>query len=142
MNALLSRVIARLVRVGRLRVEFFNGEVREFGDGTGPVVGVRLTDRSVLWDIVTDPELKFGEAYMDGRIVITEGELYDLIAVGSANLWKSNGLAWIKVMEQWRARLRTATHSARTRSRRNGASHYDLDPRLYDLSLDADRQYS
>lgn len=142
MSAFVSRIISKLVRVGRLKVEFHDGTKREFGDGTGKRVGVKLTDRRVLWDLVTDPELKFGEAYMDGRFVITEGELYDMIDIASANLGRSDGLAWIKFMEKLRHRLRFTRRNDRDSARRNVASHYDLDHRLYDLFLDADRQYS
>jgi cyclopropane-fatty-acyl-phospholipid synthase len=142
MSALISRIVSKLVRTGRLRVEYPDGKSQEYGDGAGPLVGIRLTDRSVAWDVVMDPELKFGEAYMDGRIVITEGDLYDLLAVGSANLWKSDGLAWIKGLEKIRSRLKSWTRNDRKAARSNVASHYDLDHRLYDLFLDADRQYS
>jgi cyclopropane-fatty-acyl-phospholipid synthase len=143
MSALMSRIISRLVRYGRLRVEFYNGAVRDFGDGSGPPVAIKFADRRALWELLRDPELKFGEIYMDGRLLVTQGDLYDLLAIGSANLWKSDGLAWIKAMEwvrdhftRWRAR------NDRRRARKNVASHYDLDHRLYDLFLDDDRQYS
>src|ERR1700684_801038 len=98
MSAFESRLISKLVHFGRLRVEFYNGVVRDFGDGSGPPVAIKFTDRLALWELLRDPELKFGELYMDGRLLLTQGDLYDLLAVGSANLWKGQGLAWIKAM--------------------------------------------
>jgi cyclopropane-fatty-acyl-phospholipid synthase len=143
MSAWISRVVSKLVRHGRLRVEFFDGTVGDYGDGTGPQVGLRFADKSALWDLLRDPELYLGELYMDGRVRVTEGDLYDLLAIGSANLWKEGGPAWIKVLERVRDSVKIwNSRNDRGRSRKNVAVHYDLDHRLYDLFLDADRQYS
>ena len=143
MSALISRVISKLVRFGRLRVEFFDGSTREFGDGAGPEIAIRFADKRALWELVRDPELKLGELYMDGRLLLTQGDLYDFLAIGSANLWKSDGLAWIKLLEKARDAVKTwKQRNDRRRARKNIATHYDLDHRLYDLFLDADRQYS
>jgi cyclopropane-fatty-acyl-phospholipid synthase len=143
MNALISRIISKLIRFGRLRVEFPGGVARDFGDGTGPQVAVRFADHSAIWQLLRDPELKLGELYMDGRLQVTRGDVYDLLALGTANLWKGGELTWIKAIEKIRDRLtRWRTRNDRPRARKNVASHYDLDHRLYDLFLDADRQYS
>ena len=57
---------------------------------------------------------------MDGRLDVTQGDLYDLLAVGSANLWKSDGLAWIKALEKLRARLMSLDgRNDRGRARKN-----------------------
>ncbi len=45
MSALISQIISKLVRFGRLRVEFFDGTSREFGDGAGPEIAVRFADK-------------------------------------------------------------------------------------------------
>jgi cyclopropane-fatty-acyl-phospholipid synthase len=143
MNALISRIISKIVRFGRLRVELPGGVARDFGDGTGPQIAVRFADRTAIWQLLSDPELKLGELYMDGRLLVTQGDLYDLLALGAANLWKGGGPAWIYAIEKIRDRLtRWRTRNDRRRARKNVASHYDLDHRLYDLFLDADRQYS
>ncbi len=143
MSALISQIISKLVRFGRLRVEFFDGTSREFGDGAGPEIAVRFADKQALWELVRDPELKLGELYMDGRFVVTKGDLYDFLAIGSANLWKTEGLAWLKLLEKVRDAIKSwKQRNDRRRARENIATHYDLDHRLYDLFLDADRQYS
>ncbi len=143
MNALISRTISGLVRFGRLRVEFHDGSAHDFGDGSGPQVAIRFTDRWAVWELLRDPELKLGELYMHGRLLVTQGDLYDLLAIGTANLWRDEGLAWIKLADWARDRVkRWKRRNDRKRARANVASHYDLDHRLYDLFLDADRQYS
>jgi cyclopropane-fatty-acyl-phospholipid synthase len=143
MSALISRIIRELVRVGRLKVELADGSVGHYGDGTGPQVSVRFNDKAAIWRLLRDPELELGELYMDGRLEVTQGDLYDLLAVGASNLWKSNSLAWVKALEKLRSRLLFwEGRNDRNRARKNVESHYDLDHRLYDLFLDADRQYS
>ena len=143
MSALVSRIVSKLVRFGNLTVEFPDGRVGRFGDGTGAEVGVRIADSRSLWRLLRDPELQLGELYMDGRLEITRGDLYDMLALGSANLWNNNGLAWVKALEKLRARLIFwKTRNDRPRARKNVETHYDLDHRLYDLFLDPDRQYS
>jgi cyclopropane-fatty-acyl-phospholipid synthase len=143
MSALTSRIVSKLVRVGRLTVEFPDGRVERYGDGTGPEVGVRIADRRAVWELLRDPELTFGELYMDGRLEIAKGDLYDLMALGAANLPKTENIAWLKMLARLRERFKFwSQRNDRSRSRKNIESHYDLDHRLYDLFLDADRQYS
>jgi cyclopropane-fatty-acyl-phospholipid synthase len=143
MSALISRIVSKLVRVGRLKVEFADGRMERYGDGSGPEVGVRFADRRAVWDLLRDPELTFGELYMDGRLELTKGDIYDLSALGAVNMPKGDSLAWLKMLAKWRERFKfLRQRNDRAGSRKNIASHYDLDHRLYDLFLDADRQYS
>jgi cyclopropane-fatty-acyl-phospholipid synthase len=143
MSAWISRILNKLVRVGRLEIEFADGRVKSFGDGTGPDLAVRFADKGVAWEIMRDPELRFGELYMEGRIQQTRGDLYDLLALGSANLWRNDGPSWLKMMAKFRDWTQFLhQRNDKTRARKHIASHYDLDHRLYDLFLDADRQYS
>ena len=100
MSAWISNIISKLVRFGRLEIEFADGRTAKFGDGTGPDVAVRFADKAALWDLVRDPELTFGELYMDGRMLVTRGNIYDLIAMGAANLWRKDGLFWIRLLEK------------------------------------------
>ena len=132
-----------MVRYGRLEVVFPDGSTQRFGDGVGPDVAVEIKDKKAVWRLLHDPELAFGELYMEGRIEVVRGDLYDVIAVGSANLWKSDGLFWIKTLEKLRdAMLWVSRRNDRDRAKKNVEQHYDLDRRLYDLFLDQDMQYS
>ena len=40
-----------------------------------------FTDRKVAFDIVRNPRLGIGEAYMDGRVIIEDGTILDLLEV-------------------------------------------------------------
>ncbi|ESR23620.1 SAM-dependent methyltransferase [Lutibaculum baratangense] len=143
MNRILRAALSRLVESGDLTIIDARGRRDRFGDGTGEPVAARITDRATEYKLFANPELAFGEAYMDGRIVMEHGSVYDLIDI---------------LMRQDRARVMPALIAVRRglrflrrrldqlnvglRARRNVAHHYDLDGRLYDLFLDEDRQYS
>ena len=80
---------------------------------------------------------------MDGRLVVTKGDLYDLLELGARNLAELEGQPWAKALNKARLAFRGLhQRNDRRRAKRNVASHYDLDQRLYDLFLDSDRQYS
>jgi cyclopropane-fatty-acyl-phospholipid synthase len=142
---LLSKMLRRIVRNGELLVIDHDGREHRFGapDPARPRVAIRLTDRRAALDIARDPRLGAGEAYMNGRLVMVEGEIVDLVDLIRSNApWdrrggrKGLGKSGIKLA----ARLDRINWQRR--SRRNVAHHYDLSDRLYDLFLDADRQYS
>jgi cyclopropane-fatty-acyl-phospholipid synthase len=124
-------------------VETADGVKQTFGDGVGPPVGVKLLDRAAEWRLMLNPALSLGELYMEGRIVVTRGGLYDLLELGARNLAEIEDLPWAKALNRIRVAFRGLhQRNDRRRARRNVAAHYDLDARLYDLFLDSDRQYS
>jgi len=143
MSAPFRAYLRRLVRKGRLEVETADGATQMFGDGVGPPVGVKVLDRAAEWRLMLNPALSLGELYMEGRIVVTRGGLYDLLELGAKNLAEIERLPWIEAVNRVRMAFRGLhQRNDRRRARRNIAAHYDLDARLYDLFLDSDRQYS
>ena len=143
MSVIFAYFLSKLIRTGQVEIETADGQVRTYGDGTGPLVAVRLKDSKAELELMLDPELAVGELYMDGRLEVTRGDLYDVIAIGAHNLAIGGGPRWIQLASKARVWLRQwHQRNDRERARRNIASHYDLDHRLYDLFLDADRQYS
>ncbi len=139
MDRLLRAALKRFVRAGMLRVTTAGGVTFTFGDGTGTPVAVRFTTKLAELGILLDPELKLGEAYMDGTLLIEQGTLADFLAL----LSRLGPPKWARPKWAWRYALRRLTQfNRRQRARRNVAHHYDLDGRLYSLFLDADRQYS
>lgn len=143
MEGLLQRVLARIVRHGSLDVILASGKRITLGDGTGAPLTIRIT--SSVWErqIFFDPELKLGEAYMEGGLVIEQGDIAEVLAL----LMSQVGLAVPSLPAKAFMRLRylfrrLAQFNPPGRSQANVAHHYDLDGRLYSLFLDADRQYS
>jgi cyclopropane-fatty-acyl-phospholipid synthase len=142
---LLQAFFAPLVRSGRLTIVDARGRRLTFGDGGKPAVTIRLHDRWVPWFLFRRPELHIGEAYMEGRLSVEEGSLYDFLDLmtrhGDARRRPKNPLQWFFLrLDRWLKRLHQFNPAER--SRRNAAHHYDLSSQLYDLFLDADRQYS
>jgi cyclopropane-fatty-acyl-phospholipid synthase len=137
----LLRLALSHVGRGNLRVTTARGTAYTFGDGTGPLIAVRFTSAAAQRAVVLDPDLKLGEAYMDGSFVVDSGsiaEFVDMVARDKAS-WPRWALAVAAVRYGWR---RLQQFNLRSRARRNVAHHYDLDGRLYALFLDSDRQYS
>jgi cyclopropane-fatty-acyl-phospholipid synthase len=143
MSAAFRAFVRKLVRKGRLEVETSDGVVESFGDGSGPPVGLKLMDTAAERRLMLNPALTLGELYMDGRAVVTKGGLYDLLELGARSLHEIESQPWARALAKARMSLRGLhQRNNRVRAKRNVASHYDLDQRLYNLFLDPDRQYS
>ena len=141
MDRLLLIFLRRFVRRGSLTVTTAHGRTGTFGDGTGLPVAVRFTSATAQRGVLFDPELRLGEAYMDGSLVIERGSIADLLAL----LFAQDGIGarnWAvpRFIRYLFRRLQQL--NLRSRARCNVAHHYDLDGRLYSLFLDADQQYS
>jgi cyclopropane-fatty-acyl-phospholipid synthase len=117
------------------------GRTYTFGDGTGSPLAIRFTSAGAQRAVLFDPELKFGEAYMDGTIVVEQGSIADLLGLllSQGHRWPRNW-AVLRLLRYLFRRLQQL--NLRSRARNNVAHHYDLDGRLYALFLDADQQYS
>ena len=135
--------VTALIVNGDVEIALPSGHKINVGDGAGPSVALRIDDRSSLVGVMRDPTLRFGELFVDGRIVVTRGTIYDVLAITAQNLMRQGTSAWLGLLGRGRKLLsRIEPANAPRRAQRNVAHHYDLDGRLYDLFLDADRQYS
>jgi cyclopropane-fatty-acyl-phospholipid synthase len=143
MDRLLELLLRRFVRRGTLRLTTASGSTFSVGDGTGRPVAVRFATHAAQRRVFLDPELRLGEAYMDGSLVLEDGTVADLLALVLSQTPDGMPPNWAR--PQWALRYvhrRLQQFNPRSRARRNVAHHYDLDGRLYSLFLDADRQYS
>jgi cyclopropane-fatty-acyl-phospholipid synthase len=143
MDRLLEWLLRRFVRRGTLRLTTARGSVFVVGDGAGPPVAVRFTTKAAERGVLIDPELRLGEAYMDGTLVVEQGSIADLLAIVLGQTSDGMPPNWARL--QWTVRYlyrRWQQFNRPMRAQRNVAHHYDLDGRLYSLFLDADRQYS
>jgi cyclopropane-fatty-acyl-phospholipid synthase len=143
MERLLQEVLARLVRAGNLTIVLVNGHRLTCGDGSGQPIVVRFTDRGAQLAVLADPYLKLGELFMDGRLVMEEGSVYDLLELVLRESHGQRPALSARVLSSVRFALRRWKQRNRSdRAKANVAHHYDLDAGLYDLFLDSDRQYS
>ena len=138
-----SAVFKSLVQTGRLMVEDARGQRHVFGDGEPPRAGIRIKSRALERRIFFTPKLAIGEGYIDGELEIIEGDLYDFLDLCMANLGnlpQSRFHRWAETLRDKVALWQTFNpiHKAAGKVRH----HYDLNGQLFDLFLDADRQYS
>ncbi|MDP9196368.1 MAG: cyclopropane-fatty-acyl-phospholipid synthase family protein [Pseudomonadota bacterium] len=140
---LMDSVFRKVIRQGRLNVIDPQGRVFTYGPGGTPRATVRFHDSRILWRMAFSPSLALGEGYMDGRITIEEGTLYDFLDVCTRAPMAMTG-SWLMRLryglEQPLRRLQQFNPLARSMA--NVAHHYDLSPHLYTLFLDRDWQYS
>lgn len=144
MSRILQHFLATVVRHGTLDVTMASGAAFHVGDGSGERVAIHFVDRAAERLLLLNPELALGELVTDGRLVVTCGTIYDLVALVAANIQHGDtpgltatvlrsGRRVVRLLRQW---------NSPKRSSRNVSHHYDLDGGLYDLFLDSDRQYS
>lgn len=140
---LLSILLKRVIRVGTLEVIDANGKRHVFSGDQGPKVAIRLHSRTLHHKLYLNPDLYFGEAYMDGALTIEQGTVSEFVEILASNLEFLPADPLYSVRE-WLSRLsrRLQQHNSAGRARSNARHHYDLPDRLYDLFLDGERQYS
>src|ERR671917_2408035 len=82
-RALSERILwiafSRLVRRGSLELVTASGGHLVFGDGGNPKVRVRFADRAAQWALLLDPDLQAGELFMNKRLVVERGSIYEFI---------------------------------------------------------------
>ncbi len=142
---LLDRLLRNFIRSGELKLVDPRGRVRSYGrpDPERRPVTIELTSRARPARIARNPALGAAEAFMDGHLLIREGEILDLLDLISANAsWDSDRSAGRLLEAQARVTQWLRQRNWGARAKRNVAHHYDLSDRLYDLFLDSDRQYS
>ncbi|MBV8504403.1 MAG: class I SAM-dependent methyltransferase [Alphaproteobacteria bacterium] len=140
---LLSRLFERTITIGRLRVIDAGESLHTFGGSGGPSVTIRLHDPALHWKLAVRPRLYFGEAYMDGKLTIEEGSLYNLIDLFAVNLEAMPAGLLARLLNGSVTLFRRIhQYNPLPRARQNVAHHYDLSDQLYELFLDRDRQYS
>jgi cyclopropane-fatty-acyl-phospholipid synthase len=141
--SVIGKLVDKLVGQGSITLKLPGRAPETYGPGGGQHLTIRITDRRLPLEIVRNPRLAVGEGYMDGRLIIEDGTILDLMRlVVGANPWERGGQGR-KALRRgkslfgklWR---RNPAH----RARKNVARHYDIGNDLYRLFLDDDLQYS
>ncbi len=141
---LLAQLFRAIVKRGELTVIDGNGRTRRYGDAArGPRVTIRLHDRTLHTRLPLNPRLVVGEAYMDGTLTVEDGAIYDFLDLVGLNTGGGPMNAW----DRWLLRAELLWRGFQQANplgtaQKHVAHHYDLSGELYDLFLDADRQYS
>ncbi|WP_226779488.1 SAM-dependent methyltransferase [Oceaniglobus trochenteri] len=141
-DSLFETFLKRMMRQGAIVVTLPSGREVVAGDGSPPL-RVTLTDPTLVQRIVMTPDLGVGEGYMDGTLQIENDDLRRFLSLVIANSWNGSRSAWRNPLRHARRALRRIQQYAPApKAQANVAHHYDLSGELYDLFLDADKQYS
>jgi len=140
----LGKVLARLIKVGRLTVVAANGEEHVFGgEQPGPQVAIKLHDPALAWKLFLTPELASGEAYMDGTLTIERGSLREFFDLITGNMgWQPGNPLNAKNARVRRFRNFLSQYDNSTRATSSVAHHYDLSNDLFSRFLDVEMHYS
>jgi cyclopropane-fatty-acyl-phospholipid synthase len=142
-----DRFLTSFVKTGRLTIHHSNGQEIRVGevptDSPNLDVVLRLRNWATAWKIMLHPDLYFGEAYMDGSLVIERGSLWDLLDLCGRNLVHRRSWRQHRLVRGAQALARCwQQRNSRDEATRNVAHHYDLSDALFRTFLDADMHYS
>jgi len=140
---MLYSVLKKVNFDGKIIIIDSNNKSHEFGTGER-VIKIKLTNKSIEKKLFRNPNLHFGEGYMNEEILIEEGTIEELIDVVTSRYDEfvrnnfmyriyENFSGYFKVFQQLNEAVK---------SKQNVAHHYDLKEDLYKLFLDKDMQYS
>jgi cyclopropane-fatty-acyl-phospholipid synthase len=142
---LLDKMLAGYVKKGELTVIDHKGKTYRYGrpDAEFRPVTVRLADGGVVRKIASDPGVGAAEAYMDGRLIVEEGDILDLVnIIRGSHKWEDSAGSNKFLRKGTKLRNLMSQINWRERSERNVAHHYDVGNDFYRLFLDKDLQYS
>ena len=140
---ILDAMFRRFVRNGTVEIIDAYGKPHSYGGGAGPFVRIRLHDPKLHLALALNPELRVGEAWMDGTLTIEEGSLREFLIIFATNRSHLRGQPLQKAVRRTTKRLRRMfQRNSLVKSRANAEHHYDLSNDLYRLFLDADMNYS
>ena len=142
---LLDKMLAGYIKRGELTVVDHKGRTYRYGspDPEFRAVTVRLKDGAVVRDVMRDPGLGAAEAFMDGRLLVEDGDILDLInIVRGSHRWEDSSGSNKFLKKGGKLRHRLSQLNWRKQSLQNVAHHYDVGNDFYRLFLDADLQYS
>ncbi len=141
---LLAGFVRRILQVGTIVLIGPDGKTHRIeAPRPGPTVTMRVHDRRTARRLLLDPRLAFGESYMNGTLTVEDGTIYDFLDLMGHSMeafenhpmqvFATRAGYWLRGLQQY---------NPVGRAQKNVAHHYDLSGALYDLFLDADRQYS
>jgi cyclopropane-fatty-acyl-phospholipid synthase len=145
MRAVMDAILKRFVLHGVFRLRWPDGTMSvHAGDREGPDVTVAVRDWSVVRGMIFNPSVAIGEAYMDGGLQPVGCTIYELLELLLTNMEDKDSVQPVLALQGWLDRMvrRISQWNPVWRSIRNVAHHYNIDGRVYELFLDADRQYS
>jgi cyclopropane-fatty-acyl-phospholipid synthase len=141
---LAAKLADAILSSSRMTLIDWRGRRHEIGPPDAPYVGaLEIRSAAAARRIALDPQIAVGESFVDGDLVVAEGDLVDIITAILKELAAGRAPARLKL----RSHLAYLLHPLRqlnspSAARRHIAYHYDLDWDFYRLWLDAEGHYS
>jgi cyclopropane-fatty-acyl-phospholipid synthase len=143
MDRLLDIVFAQIVRSGDLTVVNAGGKSCRYGDKTGTPVTVRFASHRWQRRVLFDPEMRLGEAYMEGGLVVENGSIAEFVEILASNIGLKVPILSVRMLRVARGLFwRLFRSNTLINARRNAMHHYNIDYSIYRMFLDEDMQYS
>ena len=146
--SLLDRLLHDKIKHGRLTIVSHDGQESRYGDHLPgwPDVTMRIKSAAAIRQILLNPRLGMGEAYMDGRVIVDDDDIMGFVEIiRRNNPWEYGGeIGDPKPLRKWLRQIFRpfAQLNSLANSRSNVAHHYDVSNDFYRLWLDEDMQYS
>ena len=97
---MLDLIFKKMIRRGNLQIIDADGKLHDYGQaGSTPAATIRLTDKYAGLKLAIQPDLYFGEAYMDGRITVERGTIHDVIEIYALNRYSGDPIAAEKIIK-------------------------------------------
>ena len=104
---------------------------------------LKLLNKNLHYKLLINPDLYFGEAYMDGSLVIENGSISEFLELAFQNIGRGEINSFGYILKKIKGTFRYLTNfNFVKRSKENVAHHYDISDDLYEIFLDSKRQYS
>ena len=104
---------------------------------------LKILNKNLHFKLLINPDLYFGEAYMDGSLVIENGSLTEFLEIAFKNIGRNEINNYGYLLKKIKGTYRYLTNfNFAKKSKENVAHHYDISDDLYELFLDPKRQYS
>ena len=104
---------------------------------------LKLLNKNLHYKLLVNPDLYFGEGYMDGSIIIENGSISEFLELAFKNIGRDEINTFGYILKKIKGTIRYLTNfNFAKKSKDNVAHHYDISDELYDLFLDPKRQYS
>jgi cyclopropane-fatty-acyl-phospholipid synthase len=148
LDKVIDRVLAGTIKQGVLELQHADGRVVKFGESTPgwPEVRIRFTDQEAVKRILRDQSLGAGEAYIEGQLVIEQGDVMGLATLLRANRpFERSGTGRKSAAKRLVGKAASLVDQVnrQARAKANVSHHYDIGNDLYRLMLDHDHmQYS
>ena len=121
-----------------IRVVLWNGDEIAADEDAKRAPAVHFRDRRTLWSLLAQPDIGFGDGFVDGRVEI-EGDLVDFMERIDRAFVANRSPSWVKRAWSWLHRSRPNSLGG---SRANIHQHYDIGNDFYRLWLDEQMVYT